>query len=384
MAQQLPNLSQLRVADDTGIKLFEYLVEKGANKGKCKRHVDDKWEEGKPDGTQPAKPDAYAHAHGWAATMTERRKAWDKKMEKYLDDERDYQKYEVDCGVDGYFMYRDVDDAADVSTLVYDYLAKPLQVDIKKKGVVEEVVTLQTLNRTIPRVPEGTYDKARKADFEATNPNWVKDHFDKACDRGGGLGTISWDGYGRELAGATDWYYLHDVQGRDAEGKEERKTGHLFLQLFDSENMKRGKHMPTAGRLAGRYMYIGLVCTQGGSVLAKHLMEIAYAASRALGCTGILLATMTNSAGFYYSQGFQFIDKVTGQEIDADRYIVEEEKNGELKTMLKTNYDPDNPNPDNPGGQKRNADEAGWVPAARRAMRMMRFRHTDARLSYFS
>lgn len=374
MAQQLPNLSQLRVTNDTGIKLFEYLVEQRANKGECVRHVDDDYKKGKPYGTRPAVPNRYSGNAKMFARMTRRLEEWDAKKAQYDADDGDYQKYKVDCGVDGYFMYKEVPGAADVSTLVYDYLAKPLEVTIEKEGAVE-LVTLQTLNRTIPRVPEGTNDKARQADFATTNPNWVKDHFSKACYRGGGLGTISWDGYGEELAGATDWYYLHDAQG---------KTGHLFLQLFDSENMKQGKHMPTAGRLAGRYLYIGLVCAKG-SGLFKQLMSIAYAASRALGCTGILLATMTNSAGVYYSQGFKFIDKVTGQEIDAGRYTVEEMMNGRLKPVLKLNYDPDDPDdPDNPGGQKRNVDHAGWVPAARRAMRMMRFRHTDARLSYFS
>ncbi len=374
MAQQLPNLSQLRVTDDTGIPLFEYLVEQRANKGECVRHVNDDYENGKPGYSRPPEPDSFENADK-IKRMGRRVKEWDKRQEKFKDDERDYQKYKVDCGVDGYFMYKEVPGAADVSTLVDDYLAKPLEVTIEKEEAVE-LVTLQTLNRTIPRVPEGTNDKARQADFATTNPNWVNNHFGKACDRGGGLGTISWDGYGEELAGATDWYYLHDAQG---------KTGHWFLQLFDSENMKQGKHMPTAGRLAGRYLYIGLVCAKG-SGLFKHLMEIAYAASRALGCTGILLATMTNSAGVYYSQGFKFIDKVTGQEIDAGRYTVEEMMNGRIKPVLKLNYDPDDPDdPDNPGGQKRDADDAALQQAAgRAASHNKRSRRTRARLSYFA
>ena len=374
---QLPNLSQLRVADDTGARLFEYLVEQRANKGECERHVNDDYKKGKPHPPRPSAPDSFDDAEK-AARMTRRREEWDARDKQYRADSDDYQKFKVDCGVDGYLMYKDIADAADVSTLVDDYLAQPLQVTTSKGQVVE----LKTLNQTIPRIPEGTNDKRRKDDFAATNGDWVRNRFGKACARGDELGSISWEGYGEELAGATDWYYLYDAPGLDAMDQPEQKTGHLFLQLFDSEDMKQGKHMPTTGKLAGRYLYIGLVCAQG-SGLGKDLMDIAYAASRALGCTGILLATMTNSAGFYYSQGFQFVDKVTGREIDVVKYTVEKMENGRAKTILQLNYDPDKPdNPDNLGGQVRDADDA-TLERARRASYKRR-RHTLARLSYFA
>ena len=76
---QLPNLSQLRVADNTGntgVKLFQYLAEQRANKGDCVRHVDDNYKEGKPDPPRPPAPDAH-DSDAKAATMTERRQGRD-------------------------------------------------------------------------------------------------------------------------------------------------------------------------------------------------------------------------------------------------------------------------------------------------------------------
>ena len=360
---QLPNLSQLRVAD-TGAKLFQYLVEKRANKGDCVRHVDDNYEAGKPKGSRPPAPDAY-DSDAKAARMMERRRRWDAEKAQYEADERDYQKYLVDCGVDGYLMYKKIPDAADVSTLAADYLEQPLQLTIGEK-----VVRLETLNKNTPRIPGSANDARRKRDFEDANGDWVPDQFNKTCLRSKELGSISWSGYGEELAGATDWYYLHD---------QEQKTGHLFLQLFDSQEMKVGKHMPTDGAFAGRYLYIGLVCAKG-SGLAKDLMNIAYAASRALGCDGIVLATMTNSAGFYYSQGFQFMDKVDGSPIDVTRYTDEQMlPDGRVKTMLRENYDPDNPR-----AQKHARDDADADALGRAGGRAKRRRETLARLSYFT
>ena len=109
-------------------------------------------------------------------------------------------------------------------------------------------------------------------------------------------------------------------------------------------------------------------------------MNIAYAASKALGCSGIALATMTNSAGFYYSQGFRFMDKVDGRPIDVGQYTEQRMANGRLKTILLENYDPDGAR-----GQVRARDEAdadAMDRASRRASSQRR--KTMARLSYFA
>tara|TARA_X000000368_G_scaffold327569_1_gene264643 strand:+ start:197 stop:1309 length:1113 start_codon:yes stop_codon:yes gene_type:complete len=368
----LPNLSQLRVTD-TGATLFEYLVEQRANKGDCTRHVDLS-KSPKTPGQRPSAPGPFTPA-AMVETMKENVRRWEAKKQKYDDDLAGQFEQSVNCAIDGYMMYKPVPGAVDVSTLAPDYLEKPLQLTLSDGTPL----TLPTLNDPIKRIPGNENDAARAREFEKANPTWVSDVFTDACKPSPkGKSIIRWSGYGVELSGATDWYYLHDESGVNSNGQPERKTGHLFLQLFDSQEMKVGKHMPTAGKFSGRYLYIGLVCGLG---LGKKFMEIAYAASKALGCDGIALATMVNSAGFYYSsQGFQFMDKVTGNAIDVSQYTEQRMVNDRPKAILLENYDPDDPR-----GQMRardDADAAALEQAGDRASR--RRRQTLARLSYFA
>jgi GNAT superfamily N-acetyltransferase len=199
----------------------------------------------------------------------------------------------------------------------------------------------------------------------------AKGVFTEACKFGPkGESIINWESYGQELSGATDWYHLYHQEVGDA--SKPKGTGHLFIQLFDTLEMKEGKHMPTEGEFSKRYLYIGLVCGQG---LGKYFMNIAEEASRALGCEGIVLATMVNSAGFYHSQEFKFMDKTTGSVINVDQYIEQRVVNGRAKPTLLVNYDTDDPH-----GHVRDADEALVNDAARRATRRRRIL---PRLSYF-
>jgi hypothetical protein len=356
---QLPNLSQLRVAD-TGVTLFEYLVEQRANKGNCTRHVDtEKLKD--PLGTRPSAPDQFTPA-AMVDTMKENVRRYDVKKKKRDDDLAGRYDQYVNCSIDGYLMYKSVPNAMEVSTLAPDYLEKPLQLTLPPDG---RPLELPTLNDPITRVPGDEKDAERARAFEAANPVWARDVFTQACKFGPkGTSIIDWKSYGEELAGATDWYHLYHQEG---------KTGHLFLQLFETPEMKVGKHMPTEGVFAKRYLYIGLVCGQG---LGKYFMNIAEEASRALGCEGIVLATLSNSAGFYYSQGFEFAHKDVGSIINVDQYTEQRLINGRLKTMLLENYDPDDPH-----GQVRDADEASMNEAGRRASSR---RRTMARLSYFA
>ena len=358
----LPNLSQLRVAD-TGVKLFEYLIANHSNKGDdCTRHMDER----------PSTPITPRPLRKNASPAEVAKK--DQQLREYQVKKDEYDAYvnqRVNCGVDGYLMYRPVPGAADVSTLAADYLQQPLEVEANGTRV-----TLKTLNNLVMRSPDidDAANNARADQFENDNKGW-KMNFKKLCNRGGGLGSIEWGSYGEELSGATDWYYLYDQSWVDSDGKNQRDMGHLFLQLLDTPEMKAGKHMPSAGEFAERYLYIGLVCAKGTG-LGKYLMNIAYAASRALGCTGIALATMSNSAGFYYgSQKFAFMDKDTGTRIDVSRYVVPEMgSDGTMRPTLQINYDPDEPEA---RGQKRSADEAALDDAAAAAQSIA------ARLSYF-
>jgi len=362
---QLPNLSQLRVAD-TGVTLFEYLVEQRANKGNCTRHVDTEKLKN-PLGTRPSAPDQFTPA-AMVDTMKENVRRYDVKKKKRDDDLAGRYEQSVNCSIDGYLMYKSVPNAMEVSTLAPDYLEKPLKLTLPPDGTHLE---LPTLNDPIKRVPGRGKDAERAHAFEEANPEWAKEVFTKACKFGPkGESIIKWEGYGEELSGATDWYHLYHQEGGDA--SKPKGTGHLFLQLFDTPEMKVGKHMPMEGEFSKRYLYIGLVCGQG---LGKYFMNIAEEASRALGCEGIVLATMVNSAGFYYSQGFKFMDKITGSVINVDQYTEQRMINDRAKTILLENYDPDDPH-----GQVRDADEASMNDAGHRASRRRRIL---ARLSYF-
>lgn len=371
---QLPNLSQLRVSEDTGATLFEYLVEKRANKGDCTRHVDlnKKLE---PPGQRPSAPGPSTPAD-MVETMRENVRRWEAKRNKHHADLAGQHTQSVNCAIDGYVMYKPVSGAVDVSTLAPDYLEKPLHLTLPDGTPLK----LPTLNDPIKRVPGDENDARRKREFEKANPTWASDVFTDACKPSPkGKSIISWRDYGAELSGATDWYYLYDESGVNSKGQPERKTGHLFIQLFDSEEMKVGKHMPTAGAFSGRYLYIGLVCGLG---LGKKFMEIAYAASKALGCDGIALATMVNSAGFYYSsQGFQFMDKVDGSVIDVSQYTEQRMVNDRPRAILLENYDPDDAR-----GQVRARDDADAdaIERAGRRAPSQRRRQTMARLSYFA
>ena len=94
-------------------------------------------------------------------------------------------------------------------------------------------------------------------------------------------------------------------------------------------------HMPTGGIFSGRYLYIALVCSAGMQGYIKHLMGYAEAACRALGCEGIALASLSNSAGVYYSLGYRFASKWDGTLLDVTAWTEVLIKDGEKRVMLK-------------------------------------------------
>ena len=360
---QLPDLSQLRV-EDTGAKLFAYLVEQRASKGDCTRHIDLDEPLVEP-GQRPREPGPFTRPE-MVESIRENVRRYDAKKAKFDADREGRGEPSVNCAIDGYLMFKAVPNAADVSTLAPDYLEKPLQLALSDGTPLE----LPTLNDPIKRTPGNANDEARAREFERVNPMWAKGMFTEACKYGVDRkkSIISWKDYGVELSGATDWYYLYHRERDEATGQTEM-AGHLFVQLFDSQEMKMGKHMPTEGVFAERYLYIGLVC---GAGLGKKFMEIAEEASRKLGCKGIALATMANSAGFYYSQGFQFMNKDTGRAIDVSRYT----KVDGNKTRLMVDDDPDEPH-----GRVRGRDDADAAASEQTGRRVSQRR--GVRLSYF-
>ena len=99
--------------------------------------------------------------------------------------------------------------------------------------------------------------------------------------------------------------------------------------------------MPTGGVFNGRYLYIALVCAAGGAGYGKHLMKVAEAASRMLGCDGVALASLSNSAGFYYNLGYRFVSKQDGTPLDVSDWTEQVKlADGRLfKTMLRPERD---------------------------------------------
>ena len=223
------------------------------------------------------------------------------------------------CAVDGYIMFKSVPGAVE-SPASYSGTFIDLVVD------GQSVQLKPLLKRT-----RSSAD--RKSDFEFRHFQWIRDTFPLVCARGSGLPPVTWEGYGKELAKITEWYYLDEIG----------KRGHLFLQLFDTPLYKLKNHMPTGGVFNGRYLYIALVCAgsaAGGAGYGKHLMKVAEAASRMLGCDGVALASLSNSAGFYYNLGYRFVSKQDGTPLDVSDWTEQVKlADGRLKTMLRPERD---------------------------------------------
>jgi hypothetical protein len=263
----LPNLTRLEINE----KLFDHVAKAGAGKKGCVRHV-----------------------------------------EPIIRNEDENPNH--NCAVDGYLMFKTVEGK---ETSPENYFGKILSVEVD--GVLQELSPL--LTRTGAAAD-------RKSEFERKHIDWIKNYFPLRCNRGAGLGSVEWAGYGAELAKITEWYFIDEIG----------KKGHLFLQLLDTPIYKTRMHMPTGGVFAGRYLYIALVCSAGSPGYIKFLMKMAEAVSRKLGCDGIALASLSNSAGVYYSLGYKFVSKWDGLPLDVSAWTeIVQQEDGTMKTFLRPN-----------------------------------------------
>ena len=262
----LPNLSHLSIE----AKLFEHVALRGGGKQKCRAH----------------------------------------KEPILTNDDADPTS---NCAVDGYLMFKPVLPGATESPTV-------------RSGTFIDVV-VDGQNVQLQPLLKRTNSKAdRKLEFEFRHQQWIRDTFPLVCDRGSRLPPVTWEGYGNELAGITEWYFLD----------EDGQRGHLFVQLLDTPQYKLKQQMPTGGVFNGRYLYIALVCAAGASGYGKFLMKVGEAVSRRLGCDGIALASLSNSAGFYYSLGYRFVSKLDGVMVDVDAWTEQVSlPDGRVKTMLR-------------------------------------------------
>ena len=265
-SMNLPNLSHLSIE----AKLFEHVALRGGGKHKCRAHKEPILTKDDADPTS-------------------------------------------NCAVDGYLMFKPV-------------LSGATESPTGRSGTFIDVVVDGQSVQLQPLLKRTDSKADRKNEFEFRHQQWIRDTFPLVCARGAGLPPVTWESYGKELAGIAEWYFLDEVGQR----------GHLFLQLLDTPQYKLKMHMPTGGVFEGRYLYVALVCAAGASGYGKFLMKVAEAVSRRLGCDGVALASLSNSAGFYYSLGYMFVSKLDGAMIDVEAWTEQVRlPDGRLKTMLR-------------------------------------------------
>jgi GNAT superfamily N-acetyltransferase len=248
------------------------------------------------------------------------------------------------CAINGYLMFKAIEGARkeiDEKTGTKN--------DLNYRGKLVNLKVEETTVVMNPLLIRSSAAKDRHFEFEFHNKEWIEKSFPLICSRGKHLDAVTWEDYGEELAKITEWYFLDTENGR----------GHLFVQLLDTPKHKGDMNMPIEGAFGGRYLYIALVCASGGMGYGKYLMKVAEAMSRALGCDGIALASLSNSAGFYYSLGYRFMNKMDGMPIDVSAWThrgEEASKEGRFKLVLNPDIyaNPDiDTNPEQPQKRER-------------------------------
>lgn len=219
------------------------------------------------------------------------------------------------CAIEGYLMYKEVDDS-EVSPKSYD--GKFINVNVGGS----EFQLLPNKKRSNP-----WSDKLEQ--FELLHKDWINRVFPMVCYRGEGLLSVQWTSYSKELMKLTEWYYL-DPQER----------GHLFVARVDTASRMNLFHLPDVGKFTGDVLYISLVCSVTGSGFGKQMMALATEVAHKTGCGGIVLSSLSNSAGFYYSLGYQFISKWDGMIIDVKPWWeLRPGKDGAPKLFLNSELD---------------------------------------------
>ena len=218
------------------------------------------------------------------------------------------------CAADGYLMHRKLTDTGSVTEEANP--AKSIGVSFDFNGE-----TIQ-----IPMLPMGKSVVNRWYDFEVTHKDFVDNQFSKSCRRPDGV-SVTWRDYGYQLCTMSEHYHIDD-NGR----------GHLFVCTLNTDQKKNDLHLPKEDRCAGPYLYIALVCSDVG--YGKLLMALATAFAEVVGCSGIVLSSLTNSAGFYFSQDYRFIN-TEGSEVPVEQYIDSVRRDdGSTKQFLNTTSDP--------------------------------------------
>lgn len=218
------------------------------------------------------------------------------------------------CAADGYLMHREL--TGTVSETVEANPAKIIDVSFYFNGIPIQ----------IPMLPMGRFKVDRPSNFVEAHKDFVENQFSKSCRRPDGV-SVTWTNYGYHLARMSEHYHIDD-KGR----------GHLFVCTLQTDKKKNDLHLPKGDRCAKPYLYIALVCSDVG--YGKLLMQLATAFAELVGCSGIVLSSLTNSAGFYFSQGYRFIN-TEGSEVPVNQYVdLVRRADGSTKPFLNTTSDP--------------------------------------------
>lgn len=165
--------------------------------------------------------------------------------------------------------------------------------------------------------------------LKTEHSDWISRVFPIVCDRGGDLGPVKFANYGPELASVTDWFVL------DAQGEK----GHLFVSLANNKTMKNALHIPNKGLFSGRFLFIALVCSNAPG-FGKKMLSAAEELAALLGCDGIALASLSNSAGAYFNAGYQFVSKRDGSVVDVSPWVESQTRDdGTTRLFLKQETD---------------------------------------------
>ena len=208
----------------------------------------------------------------------------------------------INCAIDGYFMYKDV-------TVVGPKGLKPMEYgsDVVVQLAQDDSITFKPLGTT-----KSTGFVAKLTKFEEANGGGDKmdDLFGTLCKRPDGT-SLEYGSYQQSLLTNSDWYHINN----GAEGERDM----MFIRVIDTKQRRDQLNIGCEGKFVHNILYIGLLCVDRGR--SKRLLDAAERFCVEKGLAGILLASMSNSAGAYWNYGYRFVEREKGIEISMDEYV---------------------------------------------------------------
>ena len=238
---------------------------------------------------------------------------------KVHDPKFDNTDYKSNCAIEGYFMYKKIDKAKWDDMLEKNkedvYFKPPYAQNVMVTNSYGETMEFKTLG------PKSTSLTAKKETFEMQTKDWKDTHFQKICN-----GDISYVIYNETLFGKSDWYYTKafESSGEDPVG------GHVFVYSVDNLQRRKWIHVSTEGVFGGNFLYVTLICANQKG-FGKQMLDSVEAFCARLGYDGILLSSLTDPVGVYFSVGYQFVSRDSGTYVDVEEYVYIQSKEGETQ-----------------------------------------------------